>query len=182
MYSYAFNSLLSMEDSDVFIFSEKNKMQCLKYGLNYYLIDGFIVGYNGILNDRYLMQIGDEVLLTEIFGNNQYLNGGEDIDGVRYLYTEGISYGPYWNVLKGEYGVEIKGENLRDADVVIYSSKGARFHDFEILNSDNNKINILLKLSEEIEDLEIVVLNHSVNVVKLSQISIRLKECKEENK
>ena len=173
--------LSNLRDSDVFIFSEKSKMQCLKYDLNYYSADGFIVGYTGTLNDKYLMHIGDEVLLTEIFGNNQYLNGGEDIDGVRYLYTEGISYGPYWNILKGEYGAEIEGENLRDAEVVIYSSKGARLHDFEIVNRNNNKINILLKLSEEIEDLEIVVSNHSSSVVKLNQISIRLEERKEEN-
>lgn len=168
--------LSTLQDCDIFIFSENNKMQCLKYNLNYYLVDGFIVGYNGILNDRYLMHIRDNFLLTEIFGNNQYLHGGEDIEGIRYLYTEGISYGPYWNVLQGEYIVEIDGENLMDAEVVIYSARGARFHNFEIINSDNNKFSILLKLEEEIEDLEIVLSNHTANVVKLKQISISINE------
>ena len=35
------------DDTQLFLFTEDNKMQCLQHDLNYYLVDDYIVGYTG---------------------------------------------------------------------------------------------------------------------------------------
>lgn len=42
-------ALRKSADTDIFLFLEDNEAECAKYDLNYYTVDGYIIGYTGLL-------------------------------------------------------------------------------------------------------------------------------------
>ena len=98
--------------------------------------------------------------------NGDFINGGYDEDGVRYLNPQGVSFGPYWLVKKGSYKVVIEGENLRNIAFDVYSSFGEIRHDFDI-HRDDDSVTLFFSLEKDVEKLEFCIRNNSETVVKL---------------
>lgn len=104
-------------------------------------------------------------------GRTAFLSGGEDIDGVRYLHKDGVSYGPYWALPAGAYLITIEGSNLDlvDTDCVPQFDKEA----FTLLDYRATPTEITYKIiaEEPINSLETRVFNHTGETVTLTSIT-----------
>lgn len=168
------DSLNRLSDSDLFIFQNSEQLNCLKYNLHYYDIDGLVVGYVNKIDGFPEMAL-NELSLIWNFGNNQYMTegAGTDTENGRELYADGLSYGPYWYVPKGNYNVIITGIDIpEELDTIIYSHHGELYHDFEIRNRTDSEISIDISFDTDIEDLEICLKNNTKETVLLKGVEI----------
>lgn len=171
------NDLEHPDDSELFIFSFGNTLECLKYDLNYYLADGFVIGYTGTTEYGKKMSKSDLNGNIWTFADNQYLqNGQDDGNGTRSVYAGGISYGPYWEVPSGNYTVTISGKNLKKADIEIYSQKGEKYHNYTMAGIKNERVVLEIHLEKQVKDLEIAIKNNTQEIIELNQIHLRGKE------
>lgn len=105
-------------------------------------------------------------------GHTDYVDGGEDIDGVRYLYVHGVSFGPYWEMPAGAYLVTISGENLHAVDTDCIPQDG--MEPFQLLDYRETPTEITYKiyLEEPAERFEARVFNRSEETVSLNAITV----------
>lgn len=172
------SSLNRLSASDIFIFQYSEKLNCLKYRLHYYDIDGLIVGYVNKINGFPELTV-DELSLAWNFGDNQYMSkeAGLDTEDGRELYPGGLSYGPYWSVPKNKYNIIITGADIPEGlDVIIYSQRGKLPHDFKIKSRTNTEIHIDISFDADIADLEICLKNNTGETVLLKGIEIKANE------
>lgn len=168
------SALNELSTENLFIFARGSEMKACGYDMNYYQIDGLIVGYkNKIEGLTPLQQSGFYYVWN--FGDNLYMGEGEgeDTEDGRILYADGLSYGPYWEVSSGNYKVSIAGEGLENANIIIYSQHGELYHDFQIEHSSDSEIDITLPLENDVSDLEIVIRNDSEDSIKIKSMELR---------
>lgn len=158
---------------NLYIFFEKNMLACLKYDLHYYKVDNYVVGYVNPIEGQEAFD-PRTAAVRWAFGGNQYLQegSGQDTENGRILYPGGLSFGPYWMVPAGTWEITIEGEQLEGTDILVYSQRGERYHDFELEKRDK-QITINLPLAEDVEDLEIVIRSTSNKNILLKQMSIK---------
>lgn len=167
------DSLQELSETDLFIFTEANRLQCYKYGLHYYISDGYIIGYCDSLElPEYEVQSAF-FSLTYQFSQNQYLDNGEDINGLRNIYSGGLSYGPYWNIPSGTYKIVIRGANLLNLLPEIYSGGGSTFYEFDILSQTEDSIEMIISIEQDANNLEIVIRNELDGTISLSEITLQ---------
>ncbi|MDE7251393.1 MAG: hypothetical protein K2O32_00410 [Acetatifactor sp.] len=166
-----------LSPDNLYVFTKENQSECLKYDLNYYLVDGYIIGcLQNFENSGNAIDIVALMRKSWTFGDNQYVRNGEDIQGERWLYEGGYSYGPYWSVTSGDYLVTIEGENIQEkAQIVIYSQGGNLHHDYEVLESTADTFVLSLSLENDVEDIEICVYNTSKSSIKLKSIELQIR-------
>lgn len=177
--SLSFERKSDLSTDELYIFTEKDRLRCRNYDLNYYQADEFIVGSVNTIPGMDAWEVDMQETEKMIWQpeNGQYLNNGEDTSNGRVLHYNGISYGPYWSVPAGNYDILIEGETLSDtANVDIHSQYGAVHHDFDIVRQSNSEIRIQLSLSDDVENLEIAVSNHSEKDILLRSVGIRYAE------
>lgn len=157
----------------IYLFSEDEWWSCNNYELHYYLIDNFIIGLQEPLNHREEVNLSELAVWFYRF-EGQYISGGEDIDGVRYLHEGGVSYGPYKMVPDGEYFITIEGEGLEKTNLLCYYD-GSMDHSIEMKNLviKSDKVCYQVSLEQEIKDLEIVIQNASKQDVIIRRIQIQ---------
>lgn len=166
-------ALQKADDDSIFIFSENDSIVTEKYDFNYYAAEGFIIGYAGKLDFAEALPKMKKKFLLE-FSDNLYLqNGQDDENGVRSVFSGGLSYGPYWEVPADRYEITINGNNLDKAEFVIYSQRGTAYHNFTIESQTSERSVLSIALEEDIEDLEIVVRNNSENIIQLYSIEMQ---------
>lgn len=166
-------ALAALSDDTVFIFNPDDILYCKNYNLNYYRIDGLIIGYvNEIEGFQALSE--SEFFLSWNFGENEYLSesDGEDTEKGRILYPGGQSCGPYWTVTGGTYIITITGEGLSDVSIVLQSQSGDLYHDFEITESSDSEISLSLSLTSKATDFEVCITNNSQDNILLNEIII----------
>ncbi len=159
----------------IVLFPEKEKMNCLKYPLNYYRIDDFIVGYAGELDELNEMPI-DEFYLDWYFGDNLYImpESGEDTDEGRVIYPQGLSYGPYWRLPSGKYMITVNGIDLpEELEIKTYYGLGQNIHENVIVSRSSETIALELDLNQDVEDLEIYLENNSTKNVTVKSIHLQ---------
>ena len=159
--------------NDLFIFREGDNLKLQKYNLNYYQVDGLIVGCLNQIPELPLME--SKKLNRNIwrFGNGTYLSDGTDTDDGRLLYPGGLSYGPYWFAPSGSYNLTITGEDLSDmTEVIIYSQYGALYHDFDVISKSDTEIQVQLLLDKDVDNLEILVRNTAEREIMLRSIEL----------
>ncbi len=167
-------ALSEADNSKVFIFLDNSKMRTLTYDLNYYLVDGYIIGYSGLLNYADASTISDlDLNYTWTFSQNCYLQNGRDNEGVRTVYPGGYSYGPYWDVPRGKYHILITGNHLDIAELAVYSEGGEKFHDFQIINKDVTSIAIDINFINAVNNLEVFIHNISDQNIELNNIRMQ---------
>ena len=169
------NSLEETPSDTVYVFQLSDMMNCRKYPLCYYVVDGVIVGYVDTIAD-YETLSGDFFHINWTFpSDNIYLyeDCGYDFDEGRIIYPGAFSFGPYWELPVGKYAITISGQEITDSvGVAIYSEGGETYHDFAISDRDENAIHIELDLNEEVKDLEIVISNNSEENLLLKGIKL----------
>lgn len=166
--------LQNPEDNEIFIFKKNlDGIRYLKYNLNYYMADDYIIGYSNEMNSFSKMSTTESKKLEWSFGNNHYLQQGEDIDDGRIIYPGGLSFGPYWYIVAGNYKLSITGKNLTDnLNFSIYSNGGSIFHEYQLIECSNSNIVLKFQLDTDIEDMEIAFNNNSLNNILLEKISL----------
>lgn len=167
-------ALENPDNSEIFIFTKENMFSCLKYDLNYYFADDFIIGYTGFFDSLNMVSRSELNSNTWLFHDNQYLqNGQDDGNGVRIIYPGGFSYGPYWNVPSGDYRITILGKKLDKADIEVYSHEGREYHDYKVVSNNDGKLLLSAHLEEEVSNLEIAVKNNTEENIELYLIELR---------
>lgn len=164
----------NLSEDNLYMFFETNMMECYKYNLHYYFIDGYYVGYINPIDGFDEFDI-NEMVQAWTFGDNRYLQEGEGIDTEegRVIYPGGLSYGPYWRVPEGEWIVSVNGSGLSGTDITVCSQYGECHHDINIPKKTNEQLTIGIKLTDTVSDLEILVRNTSEVNITLSDMSIR---------
>ena len=102
-----------------------------------------------------------------VFQEGNWLINGEDINGSRILYENGISHGPYIQFRPGRYRVTIYGKNLSFAELACtYGSENA-YLDIEMITNSDQKMVCEFVVSEKVENGEIVIKNTSANSIEI---------------
>lgn len=157
----------------IFIFNDSERLNCLRYNLHYYDIDNLIVGYVDSISG--FKEIDKHELYNHwSFGNNEYIENGEDTESGRCINPGGLSFGPYWKVPAGNYNIEVQGINISNGvDIDVYYRKGENHCDFSIDSRDDKTIKISVKLPTDVDDLEIVIRNNSDREVIMKEIVLK---------
>lgn len=113
------------------------------------------------------------------FEDNQFLDNGVDENGIRKLNPGGVSYGPYWKAQAGDYVITIDGENLDQAELSVTSGFGEKNHAYKMITEESGQVSLSVSLEENVENLEILVQNHTEDEIKLYGIEM---ECKGKEK
>ncbi len=112
------------------------------------------------------------------FGENQWLENGQDVDGHRELYVGGVSFGPYQTFWPGNHEVVIRGKNLEHAKTFCVYDNGAEQIDLLPEYQSSTELRYTFVLDQKTELLETVVRNMSDDpdvTVILEEIHIRRK-------
>lgn len=168
------DALAELSSENLYVFHDSNQLGCLMYDLNYYKADEYIIGSRKIFTGFTPMERSDFCQNVWTFGGNQYLENGGDVDDGRILNSNGLSFGPYWRVPGGNYIVTVEGKQILDkTEIIIYSQKGTYHHDFQVIDSSEDRMVMSLSLIEDdVDDLEICVRNISDVPIHLEKISL----------
>lgn len=164
-------SLEAPDDSMLFVMKPEaldRKMGLADPSLSFYEMDGLIVGTTR----------KDLISLPEIafaysypIGEGTYLRGGEDVDGVRYVHPEGLSYGPYWRLKPGIYEIHMAGSNLNQADVACaVDGAGTRLSIYDY-SETAEAISFKIQIFEVVEDLEVLVSPTGIETVSFDTLT-----------
>lgn len=150
-------SLASPDDSMLFVIKPENFDTMLSHAhpsITFYEMDGLIIG----TTQKNLISLPELAYSYNYpIGDGTYLRGGEDVDGTRYVYPEGLSYGPYWHLKPGVYEIRITGENLDLAEIVC-AIDGADTHiDTYDFRAAADEVSFKIQLFDAVEDLEVLV-------------------------
>lgn len=139
----------TLEDSEVHVYIFDHD---IAHDMNNGLEDGVVLAKELILSD----------------------NGGERTSDNLSIYPGGIVYGPYAFLAAGEYEVEIQGKNLDISSYDIYSNQDISAIQYEIMSQSDEKINLRLLLTSNINDLEFHICNYTENqVISVNKIEVK---------
>ena len=164
-------SLADPDESDLFVFGKENALTTQKYDFHYYRVDDLIIGTTEPIEGYQSVDQREFATSRYTFGDNLVKNGA-DKDGSRYLESGGQSFGPYWELPKGDYKVEIVGSNLKGCDVSAYSSFGKMQHTISELVKTDDRIEFIVTIPEDASNFEIMVQNQSNEEVRLSYMQL----------
>lgn len=108
------------------------------------------------------------------FDKNPFITDGVDIDGVRYLYQNGISYGPYIKLTSGNYTVDCRGTNLDKLTFDSVYKQNSELVWLNMLNvqQDTEHISYEIVISDEINNYEARFFNNTNLDVIINSIII----------
>lgn len=163
-------SLKYPSPSDLFIFEYAEKDDRFQYNLNYYEIDGFIVGYVNEIEGFPYMPAPDFHYSWTLSNEAQ---DGIDIEAGKQL-NPGKSYRtPERKLLSGYYQLLISGHNLLDStDIIICSDAGNYYHNYIIEQESDTEVQIELPVDFDIKDLEIQINNTGKETIVLKKIEL----------
>ena len=164
-------ALASPKRTELFVFSSDNLLTASQYDLNFYQADGLIFGTVEPLD-------GFARVDQHVFSENKYnfgddcVDNGSDSNGKRCLYRDGFSYGPFWEVPKGNYQVEVSGENLTAASIYACSKYGTLQHEMSDYIAEDDRVVFTTYLDEDSSNFEIYIRNQSDAEVWLYSIQV----------
>lgn len=106
------------------------------------------------------------------FDNNENLENGEDNDGVRTINQDGISCGPYVDMLPGAYQVRVTGENLTGMTYDVVSDSGNTAYVMYGQKLSDTELIYGFVLSEATPRMEVRFANPNAEPVVLSACEI----------
>lgn len=166
------HALLANPDaSELFILSPDNAFETAALDLNYYMLDGLIVGTLEPIPGQARADISSYSTSRYTFFDGR-VNNGEDRDGARYLFANGESFGPYWSLPVGTYQVVVSGSNLTQCDVVARSFSGGIRHEISALSAQDDQISFTVAIEKNTFSFEISVVNDSGEEVCLNYIDV----------
>ena len=169
-------AIANAKEDSLFVFYRKESQNCQNYDLHYYEIDGLIVGCKNPIEGLEELTIQELSAYHFTFENNQYVNNGEDVDGVRYLHSYGNSYGPYLNAEPGTYEVKITGSKLTNVELQCFYAHGDSPVEMIDTQISDTEITYKIQLTETAPDLECLIWNkgaedmllYTMEIIKIS--------------
>ncbi|MBQ4271799.1 MAG: hypothetical protein II718_08225 [Clostridiales bacterium] len=128
----------------------------------------------------YVFESHDEILDLmadydlDYFYDGVYLVDGYDLDGSRYLYEDGYSYGPMITLPRGSYRLTIRGEGLSDISFIPTAGKGAYVSDAMEVQKDNDIAVYEFCFDEYSEQVEFVIINEGSGEVRLDSVDLAI--------
>ena len=113
-----------------------------------------------------------------VFGDDQWIENGKDVDGHRELYVAGKSHGPYKTFWPGNYEITVQGDNFAEAETYCISEYGKTVYDLSLIGRDEQTMRYSLEIPEKAQNVEVIVRNLSDipdSIVKID--SIRIRKC-----
>lgn len=126
-----------------------------------------VIGY-----ENYEKLLNDTAGYTYSFEGNRWMTNGEDKDGHRELYQEGISYGPYKTMPDGHYIVHIEGNNLLNADIRCTYNNGQDIVPIEFIKKSDDVVEYTFDLDSKKENVEFVVENKTSELIILNNLKV----------
>ena len=111
-----------------------------------------------------------------VFGENQWVENGEDVGGHRVLYAGGVSHGPYQTLWPGKYQIAIEGHDLSKTSVRCAYGEESRSIYIEPLEENDDLLKYEFDLTEKVFDNELWITNISEDPgseVEIDSISIK---------
>lgn len=171
-------ALKNISNDTLFLFGKSELSLCRKYGLYVYaLSNGFFAGYCDkieTLEAKTLDEYDNNRRLAFIDLKDAWMNNGEDNlqDGKRYIFSGGISFGPYAYLEAGNYHITITGTNLDECSFASHSDQGNTPRSITDISQSNNKVEYNISLPEDVYDIEFLVLNQGNTTVALEELFI----------
>lgn len=170
----AWNELMSnLQDDTIYISDFSTKLRCGQYDLHYYEGNGYIIGLTWQLGEVEELDIEELSTLTYSYKDNQWLSGGEDADGVRYIHQGGMSFGPYTNIPNGTYQVIISGENLEGGSYACTSNSGAYKISVEHLKIMDTEVSFYINLPDGGPTFELLITNPGEEDIMIKEVTIK---------
>ncbi|NLL77701.1 MAG: hypothetical protein GX235_10725 [Clostridiales bacterium] len=165
-------ALRALPSDTVFIFFRNEAQKCLNYKMNYYDIDGLIVGCSEPLGD--MVPLDKKALTTYRYelSDGQYMNNGEVVDGTWNIHPYGNTYGPYLSAEAGKYKVTVTGSNLNEVEVKCYYNGGDVNLQPQNIVIGENHVTCEVELTEYAGDLEFALWNTGGSDIVVSGIVI----------
>lgn len=152
-------ALQELPADTIFIFFKNEAQKCLNYEMNYYEIDGLIVGCSAPLGDMEPLTGKDLTTYRYELESGQFMNNGEVVDGAWIIHPYGNTYGPYLNAEAGKYKVTVTGSNLASTEIKCYYSGGDKILEPQNVLLGDAQVTCEVELSEHAEDLEFAFWN-----------------------
>ena len=111
-----------------------------------------------------------------VFGENQWVENGEDIGDRRVLYAGGVSHGPYQTLWPGKYQIVIEGHDLSETSVRCAYGEESRSIYIAPLEETDDLLKYEFELTEKVFDNELWIKNVSEDPgskVEIDSISIK---------
>ena len=107
-----------------------------------------------------------------VFQDDNWLINGEDVNGVRVLYKDGISRGPSMQFRPGRYRVTVCGKGLLLADFACtYESENDQI-DIEVISKTDQKVIYEFVVSEKVNNGETLIKNMSSDNIEIESEQI----------
>lgn len=167
------NSIEAPEDDMLFVIRAPRFAEIAMHAdtrISFYDAGDLVIGstQQGLIS---LPQVTLESLAYPI-GSNENVRGGEDIDGVRYIHPDGLSYGPYWNLRPGIYSIRVVGTDLDRARIQCTTDHAAQtLTTYDYLDSPT-EVSFTIQVLETARDLEVLVQPTGAKTVSLSSITL----------
>lgn len=156
----------------IFVFFRNEKQKCLAYPLNYYEMDGLVVGCSEPLSGLEPLAREELTVYRYDMESSRYLNNAEAGPEGWTLHSYGNSYGPYLYAEAGRYRVSAEGSGMEAADVKCYYQHGDNHLDPQNLVIEENRISYEIELAEPAEDLEFALWNVGGGDMTVSSLTI----------
>lgn len=165
---------LSAQPSDtIFIFFRNEILKCQSYDMNYYDIDGLIIGCSQPLGDMEPMTKEELGTYRYDMTSGKHLNNADVTENTYIIHPYGNTYGPYLHADAGRYAVTINGSNLMAADIKSYYKNGDINLEPQNLIIGETNITFEITLPEYTEDLEFALWNTGADDLTVTEITIQ---------
>lgn len=165
--------MANLQDDTMYISDFSAKLRCSQYDLHYYEGNGYIIGLTWKLEGFEELDIEALSIMTFSYKDNQWLSGGEDIDGVRHIHQGGISFGPYTNIPNGTYKITISGENMEGGSYACTYNSGVNKVSIEYLEVTETEVSFYINLPDGGPTFELVITNPGAEDVLIKSVTIR---------
>lgn len=143
----------------LFVFFGNEAQKCLSYPLNYYALDGLVLGCSEPLDGLEPLPADELTVYRYDMGSSRYLNNAEVTEEGWLIHSYGNSYGPYLYAGEGRYRVSVEGSSLAAADVKCYYRHGDMNLEPENFVVEENRVSYEVELTEWADDLEFALWN-----------------------
>ena len=122
--------------------------------------------------DNYGDMISDIYDYDFVFQEGNWLINGKDSEGIRVLYENGISHGPYMQFRPGRYRVTVCGKGLLHAEFACTYGSGNDQLDIEVISKTDREMVYEFVVSEKVDNGETLIKNMSADTVEIESEKI----------
>lgn len=164
------NQLLQgdVDANKLYIFSTIPTALISSSNINIYIIDDIIIGSKKEIKGAMPVNIDDGIELLNMDSYN--VSEGEETEDGKIIKKNGILYGPYIDLTKGDYSIIIKGENLNKGRYDIVNEKGENIIPMEVKKKNDEEMIVYFSIDKLENEIEIRCFNESKASILVSNV------------